>query len=73
MFCAWGIGMSPMHWQGGKGLGVVGAFGSMVVVTGGSLQDGQGVGGSNPITPAPRSFLHCSLNSFSEVSPKKKR
>ena len=71
MFLAWGIGMSPMHWQGGNGLGVVGAFGSIVVVTGGSLQVGQGLGVSKPIPSAPRSFLHWSLNSFSEVSPEK--
>ena len=54
----WTMDTSPKHWHGFKGSGVVGAFGSIVVVTRGSLQMGQGSGVSNPIPSSPLPFLH---------------
>ena len=74
MSFAWTIGTSPKHWHGFRGSGVVGAFGSMVVVTGGSLQVGQGSGFSNPIPLSPSlAVLHLSLNSSSVESPINKK
>ena len=65
MFFAWTTGKSPTHWHGFMGLGVGGALGSIVVVIGGSWQEGQGLGVSKPSEPS----LHWSLNWLSHESP----